>query len=166
MIPPSTGSANATLESHVDLDFDRFASNIRSAKRGSAPGPIGNDRGAPPPNSRSGVDLTALFRVAVLLSRGQVPPFAVEAVRLGRITALAKPDGGVRGIVVGDVLRRLVAKTIAQQIGDQVEAVSARSENQRGASESHPPHTFRDGRGHHDFVRGWSGSFPQRHVRS
>ena len=31
------------------------------------------------------------------------------------MTALQKPDGGVRGIVVGDVFRRVVARTIAQQ---------------------------------------------------
>ena len=31
-------------------------------------------------------------------------------VRSGRMTALSKPDGGVRGIVSGDVIRRLVAR--------------------------------------------------------
>ena len=40
-------------------------------------------------------------RVVSLLSVGQV-----EAIRLGRMTALSKPDGRVRGIVVGDVLRK------------------------------------------------------------
>ena len=35
----------------------------------------------------------------------------MKAIRLGRMTALSKPDGGVRGIVVGDFLRRLVART-------------------------------------------------------
>ena len=34
------------------------------------------------------------------------------------MTALAKPDGGVRWIVAGDVIRRLVARTMAQQLGD------------------------------------------------
>ena len=38
----------------------------------------------------------------------EVPDHVEPAVRLGRITALQKPDGGVRGIVVGDALRRLV----------------------------------------------------------
>ena len=69
--------------------------------------------------------LVALFRVAVLFSRGQVPPNALEGLKLGRITALEKPDGGVRGIVVGDVFRRIVARTIAQQIGDLVEKATA-----------------------------------------
>ena len=35
---------------------------------------------------------------------------------MGRLTALQKPNGGVRGIVSGDVVRRLVARTIAQQL--------------------------------------------------
>ena len=69
--------------------------------------------------------LVALFRVAVLFSRGQVPPNALEGLKVGRITNLEKPDGGVRGIVVGDVFRRIVARTIAQQIGDQVEKATA-----------------------------------------
>ena len=41
------------------------------------------------------------------------------------MTALAKPDGGVRGIVVGDVIRRLAARTMAQQLGDAVEAATS-----------------------------------------
>ena len=43
-----------------------------------------------------------------------MPEVAVAAVRSGRMTALSKDDGGVRGIVTGDVVRRLVARTIAQ----------------------------------------------------
>ena len=44
---------------------------------------------------------------------------------MGRLTALSKPDGGVRGIVVGDILRRLVARTIAKQVSKQAEAATA-----------------------------------------
>ena len=36
-----------------------------------------------------------------------------RVVRRGRITALQKPNGGVRGIVVGEVFRRLVARTMS-----------------------------------------------------
>ena len=36
-----------------------------------------------------------------------------------------RPDGGVRGIVVGDIFRRLVVRTIAQQISKRVEAATA-----------------------------------------
>ena len=41
------------------------------------------------------------------------------------MTALRKANGGVRGIVVGEVVRRLVARTMAQQLGPQVEAATA-----------------------------------------
>ena len=38
---------------------------------------------------------------------------------------MSKPDGGVRGIVVGDILRRLVSRTIAQQLATTVEKATA-----------------------------------------
>ena len=41
------------------------------------------------------------------------------------MTALQKPTGGVRGIVVGDFVRRLVARTLAQQLGPAVESATA-----------------------------------------
>ena len=41
------------------------------------------------------------------------------------MTALSKPDGGVRGIVTGDVVRRLVARTMTQQLGKAVEAATS-----------------------------------------
>ena len=34
---------------------------------------------------------------------------------MGKLTTLRKPNGGVRGIVAGDVVRRLVAHTMAQR---------------------------------------------------
>ena len=63
-------------------------------------------------------DSELLCRVANLLSVGQVPEVILEAIRLGRM-------GGVRGIVVGDVLQRLVARTIAKQVIEKVEAATA-----------------------------------------
>ena len=41
------------------------------------------------------------------------------------MTALSKPDGGVRGIVVGDILRRLVARTMAKQFSKKAEVATA-----------------------------------------
>ena len=66
-----------------------------------------------------------LFKLGENLARAQVPPVVVNMVRCGRMTALAKPDGGVRGIVSVDVLRRLVARTMAQQLGPAVKAATA-----------------------------------------
>ena len=47
------------------------------------------------------------------------------ATRMGRMTALQKPSGGVRGIVVGDFVRRLVSRIIAQQFSPAVERATA-----------------------------------------
>ena len=44
---------------------------------------------------------------------------------MGRMTALRKSDGGVRGIVVGDLFRRLVSRTLAKQFAQQVEDATA-----------------------------------------
>ena len=53
--------------------------------------------------------------VACQFARARMLAEVVKAIRLGRITALEKPDGGVKGIVVGDVFRRVIARTMAQQ---------------------------------------------------
>ena len=48
-------------------------------------------------------DDAAVLRVAELLARAELPVSAASALGLGRIVALSKPAGGVRGIV-GDFL--------------------------------------------------------------
>ena len=45
-----------------------------------------------------------------------------SAVKLGRMTARQKPDGGVRGVVAGDVFQRLVGRTLAEQFAEQSQA--------------------------------------------
>ena len=57
--------------------------------------------------------------VATQFAQGQVPEEVLPAVRLGKMTALQKPDGGVRGVVGGDVFRRLVGRTLAKQFAEQ-----------------------------------------------
>ena len=63
-------------------------------------------------------DCVALCEFARVLVVGEVPHEVMKAIRLRRMTALSKPDGGV--IVVGDFLRRLVARTLAQQFSQAV----------------------------------------------
>ena len=53
------------------------------------------------------------YRMGEFLARSQI---LGEVVRMGRMTALQKPAGGVRGIVAGDMVRRLVAQTMPQHI--------------------------------------------------
>ena len=59
------------------------------------------------------------------MTRGDMPPQAIEAFKLGRMTALRKESGGVRGIVSGEVMKRLTARTIAQQVGPAVKTATA-----------------------------------------
>ena len=69
-------------------------------------------------------DSQLLAQVGSCLAVGNVPDGIIDAIRLGRITALNKPDGGVRGIVVGDILRRMVARTMAKQVAKKVETAT------------------------------------------
>ena len=51
---------------------------------------------------------------ATRLANAQVPANVVPGLALARLTALKKPDGGVRGIATGDVFRRLVSRALAK----------------------------------------------------
>ena len=58
---------------------------------------------------------TCSTKFAQSFAQASIPEEILAALRVGQMTALQKPNGGVRGIVVGDVIRRLVAKTMAKQ---------------------------------------------------
>ena len=57
-----------------------------------------------------------------MLARGDVPEEVVKGLRVGRMVALQKDDGRVRGLVMSDVIRRLVARTVAQQLAKPFQA--------------------------------------------
>ena len=65
-------------------------------------------------------DSLKLHQFATTLARAEVPTKIVDLIRMGRIT-----DGGVRGITVGHVLRRLIARTIAKQVCSAVESATS-----------------------------------------
>ena len=100
------------------LDADRFKRNVRSAKRGAAGGPSGMTMEHLRTLLDSPRDTQSLYVVCELLARGAVPNSIRDIVRIGRLTALQKPSGGVRGIVAGDVIRRVVARTMPPKAGD------------------------------------------------
>ena len=77
------------------------------------------------PLKESERDSQKLHQFASTLARAEVPAEIVDLIRMGRITALRKKDGGVRGITVGDVLRRLIARTIAKQVCSAVESATS-----------------------------------------
>ena len=66
-----------------------------------------------------------LCQLAEQFARASVPEEIVDAFRMGRMTALQKPSCGVRGTVVGDTFRRLVARTVAQQLRTAEEEATA-----------------------------------------
>ena len=53
-------------------------------------------------------DSDLLWELGCSFAQGRVPAEVISLLRLGRIIALQKPSGGIRGVVVGDVFRRLV----------------------------------------------------------
>ena len=112
-------------EESVRLDEDQFAKNIRSARRGAVPRPSGMTSEHLFPILESDRTLASVCQVAGFLARAEVPLSILSALRLGRMTALRKPCGGVRGIVVSDVFRRLVARTLAQQFAKKAETATA-----------------------------------------
>ena len=70
-------------------------------------------------------DTQKLHQFASTLARAEVPAEIVDLIRMVRITTLWKKDGGVRGITVGDVLRRLIARTIVKQVCSAVESATS-----------------------------------------
>ena len=103
-LPPDL--LNFQPDAPVALDRAALITNLCHARKGSAPGRSGYTR----PNC------SAFF------ARAKVPAPIAAAISLGRLVALRKPSGGARGLVVGDLLRRLVARTLAQQFSQQLNA--------------------------------------------
>ena len=61
------------------------------------------------PLLESSRDCELFWSMCQEFARGMIPVPVLEAIRMGKLTALQKPSGGVRGIVVGDIIRRLVS---------------------------------------------------------
>ena len=114
------------MQPHVlfHLDEDKFQHNLRTSRRGAAGGPSGMTAEHLRVVLDSPSCTSLLGEAASQLAQGNIPEEVVRAIRLGRMTALQKPDGGVRCIVVGDVFRRVVARTIAQQFAKLGEAAT------------------------------------------
>ena len=105
--------------SPMKLEADNLARSLRSAGRGSAQDLAGmryehlrvlmEDDGA-----------WGLFTLmAQDFARAAVPESVMQALRMGRMTALKREDGKVRGIVAGSVIRRLVCKSVAAKFSQE-----------------------------------------------
>ena len=108
-----------------ELDGDALFTCLRTARKGAAPGPSGMTADHLFPILESEADSEQLEQVASNLAVADVPVEVIDGIRLGLLTALAKPDGGVRGFVIGDIVRRLVARTIAKQFAKRAEVATA-----------------------------------------
>ena len=145
------------------LDQELFLKNVRTARKGAAPGPSGMTADHLRPLVEHVAVAAALSQAASLLAQNKVPEEVMVAIRCGWLTALRKPDGG-RGIVVGDVFRRVVARTIAMQIVDKVEEatsphpVRAEDEGKLRDSGSHSSGVERCRSGRHRRFCRWSRS--------
>ena len=111
-------------EGVIELDQERFLRNLRSARPGAAGGPSGMTAEHLRPLLDSHGDGEKFWRVCEGFGRVEMPLEVLQALRIGRMTALQKPIGVVAGIVVGDFVRRLVARTLAQQLGPAVESAT------------------------------------------
>ena len=70
-------------------------------------------------------DLWPILVSVLMFRRGHVPDDVCYALMLATMTGLQKRDGGVSGIATGTSFRRLVAKVLARQFSDAVEATCA-----------------------------------------
>jgi len=106
----------------VALDRAALLSNLRRARKAAAPGPSGYTAEIIRLVLDDEETATLLCDVSCLLARARLPEPAVAALSIGRLVAIRKPSGGTRGLVVGDFLRRLVARTLAQQFASHFQA--------------------------------------------
>ena len=108
-----------------ELDEELFLRTLRSSKRGSAGRPSGMTNEHLRPLLDSIHDAHLLFLTGEHLAIAHVPPNIITFLRQGRLTALQKDNGGVRGIVAGEVIRRLVGRTMARRLAEPVKAATA-----------------------------------------
>ena len=141
-----------------ELDKELFLINLRT--RGAV-GPSGMTSDHLFPLLESERDSVMFAEFAQLLAVADVPHQVLRILGLGRLIALKKPDGGIRGIVVGDVLRRLVGRTMAKQVTKEVEAATSPFQyavnkigvRVRGTRAANP---HRVGRGGDNRISGWN----------
>ena len=70
-------------------------------------------------------DASVLIRVATLMVRSEGPCKALVGIRLWRLTALRKLDGGVRRVILGDIMRILLARIVVKQVTKKAEKAIA-----------------------------------------
>ena len=93
---------------------------LRRTRKGAAPGPSGLTAETLRLVLDDADATQAFLQVSHLLAQADLPQQASNAIALGRLVALQKPNGRIRGLVVGDLLRRVVSRSIAQHFGQTI----------------------------------------------
>ena len=106
------------------LDKELFLKNLKRARRGAAAGPSGVTTEHLKPVLNDSRDAERLFSVGLLLAQANIPQEILTALRMGRVTALQKPNGSVRGIVASDVFRSSPRHPGAHRSGPTATVVS------------------------------------------
>ena len=114
-----------TRPSRSTVDKALFLKNLKRARRGAAAGPSGVTTEHLKPVLGNNRDAERLFSAGLLLAHANIPQEILTALRMGQVSALQKPNGSVRGIVASDVFWRLVARTMAQQLGPAIERATS-----------------------------------------
>ncbi|CAK9081723.1 132 kDa protein [Durusdinium trenchii] len=99
-----------------------FLTNLARAKKGAAPGPSGLTAEIAKLLLDDAAASHSFQQVCHRLATADIPATIAAAIGLGRMVAIRKASGGVRGLVVGDFLRRLVARSLAQHYATDFEA--------------------------------------------
>jgi len=117
------------------LDKSKLLANLRSTKRGSAPGPSGARLEHLKPLLEDEGPSDAFAFLCSKYAQAALPSAVAAALSLCHMTALNKDAPGqthahgassrVRGLAVGDVIRRLTGRTLAQQFQQEFEDATA-----------------------------------------
>ena len=107
------------------LDRAKLARSVQSARRGSA----ADLSGTRPEHFKTLLDDEDVWDMFCDMSEAfanaEAPDCISEALALGRLTALRKPNGRVRGIVAGAVWRRCVGRALSMQFSDAFATTTA-----------------------------------------
>ncbi|MEC7231521.1 MAG: hypothetical protein VXW31_01135, partial [Planctomycetota bacterium] len=122
-LPPEVRNDNPPRP--LELNRTHLQQALRTARRGTAPG-LSGTRAEHLKVLLEDNELLGLFGdAAEVLARAEAPRPVARALAKGRLTALRKPTGKIRGIVTGATVRRIVAKTLAMQYADAIEKTTA-----------------------------------------
>ena len=102
-------------EEPLTLDRKILLSSLKSSPRKSSPGPGGCTCEHLKVLLEDSNTFDLLTEALNSLAQAAVPRVIADVLMSARLTAIAKKDGGVRGIATGTTLRRVVERTLAKQ---------------------------------------------------